>query len=333
MTDVMPGVKQLKIPLPDKTLLLGYVNLYLIKGKSGYLLIDTGWPTSEALNSLKSQMAEIGVNIKEIKQIASTHSHFDHYGMGGKLREISGAKLMIHQEESNLFSSNRSDAHSMLQRELQWLHDNGMPDAEVSLVKEVSQDFLESFISAQPDIILKDGDTISTGVFNFKVLWTPGHSPGHICLYEADKKFLIAGDHVLPTITPHIGVHPHSGDNPLVAYIKSLEAIRDLDVNVVLPAHENPFTNLQLRIDELIHHHELRNSVVLKAMDKKPQTAYQIATKMTWLSDIRGVSYEKLAPMDKRLALLEAIAHLDYMLTERKVNKSIRNSLIYYQAS
>ncbi|MDD5703415.1 MAG: MBL fold metallo-hydrolase, partial [Dehalococcoidales bacterium] len=190
---------------------------------------------------------------------------------------------------------------------------------------------LAKFVAtAPPDVILHGGETISTGVFSFKVFFTPGHSPGHICLYEPDKKILLSGDHILPNITPHIGLHPQSGRNPLGDYINSLEGLKQLDTELVLPGHEITFTGLKQRIDKIIQHHQQRSSNILDKIKDEPKSAYQVATAMTWLSDKDGASWQKLEKWEKRSALLETLSHLEFMRFEGKAEKITRDSIIYY---
>ena len=187
--------------------------------------------------------------------------------------------------------------------------------------------------TALPDITLPGSETVSTGLFSFKVLWTPGHSPGHISLYEPTQKILISGDNILPNITPHIGLHPQSTNNPVGDYLNSLNALKQLDVNLVLPGHENPFAGLQPRIEELIQHHKQRNSEILATIKVNPKTAYQISTEITWMSDIKGIGWQDLAPWDKRMAVTETLAHLELMRVDGKIDKFFRDGIIYYQPS
>ena len=102
------------------------------------------------------------------------------------------------------------------------------------------------------------GEQLPIGRFEFEVWWTPGHSPGHICFLERGKKFILTGDHVLPTITPNISLHPQQQGNPLGDYIASLKRLEDLDVDTVLPAHEYSFTDLRGRLREIEQHHDER---------------------------------------------------------------------------
>lgn len=331
MSEVFPGIHRLKIPLPDRSLLLGYVNVYLVAGEDGYLLVDTGWNSDEALRSLQSQMAGLGLSLGDITQVASTHSHYDHYGLGGRIREATGAPLMLHRLESRLFD-NGLDPLAVIEDDLRWLQSNGVPEDIIVEFRKSSLSFVEFMKLPRPDIILQGGETVSTGRFSFEVVWTPGHAPGHICFYEPDKKILLSGDHILPTITPHIGINQNSV-NPLGDYLDSLGKVRRLDTSLVLPAHGDPFPGLERRVNEIAHHHELRIAEVAAAMGGGPKTAYEIATRITWLLDFGGVEFEKLSSLDKRLAVWETITHLELMLAEGRVKRFSRDGMVYYSTS
>jgi glyoxylase-like metal-dependent hydrolase (beta-lactamase superfamily II) len=285
VTEVIPGIHQLKIPFP-KDVFFGYVNTYIVQGDSGYLLVDTGLNTEEAFNSLERQLTETGINAKAISQIVVTHIHPDHYGLAGRLKQISGANIAMHYLEKDLIDSRYVHMDALLRQVANWLHINGVPD-EILLELQIASVGMAKFVSpAMPDTILHGGETISNGFFSFKVLWTAGHSPGHISLYEPNKKILISGDHILPTITPNIGLHPQSGDNPLDDYLDALKAIKKLDVKIVLPGHENPFAGLESRIAELLKHHTQRKTEILHYIETEPKTACQIASKIPWMLDM-----------------------------------------------
>lgn len=333
MTEVIPGIFQLKLPLPARDILLGYVNVYLVKGDNGYLLIDTGWNTEEAFASLKNQLAEIGIGIEDISRVVVTHVHPDHYGLAGRLKGLDRIQLCMHELERDTIKSRYQDMESLLQKTGQRLHTNGVPPDELPVIQTASVAMARFVVPTSPDITFHGGETISTGLFNFKVLLMPGHSPGHICLYEKDKKVLLCGDHILPTITPNIGLHPLSGDNPLGDYFDSLNTAGQLDVDLALPGHENPFSGLQRRTEELIAHHRLREAKILETIQDKEKNAYQISNEITWISDTNGISWRSLAPLHKRLAILETLAHLEQMRFSGEVNKFARGDIIYYRSA
>lgn len=331
MIKIIPGIYQIQLPLPNAS--LEYVNTYLAQGDNGYLLVDTGWNTDEAFGSLERQLIEIGIDFEDISQIIVTHIHPDHYGLAGRLKQLSKAKLALHHLAKGLIDSRYIHMERLLQQTAHWLHINGATDNELPQLQIASVGMAKFVVPALPDVTLHGNEMISTGLFNFKVLQTPGHSLGHIALYESTQKILISGDHILPTITPNIGLHPQSGNNPLGDYLNSLNQLKQLDVNLVLPGHENPFTGLQQRIEELILHHEQRNAEILENIKTKPKTAYQIATEITWMSDAsaNGIGWESLTPFDKRLAITETLAHLELMRFSGKVDKFSRESIIYYK--
>ena len=324
MKEVIPGIYHLQLPIPDSH--MGHVNTYLVRGDDGYLLIDTGWNSEEAFNSLKKQLAEIGIDLEDISQIVVTHTHPDHFGLAGRLKQLSQAKIALHYLEKARYT----DMDEVFLQIEQWLHINGVPVNELPKL-QVSLEMSNFGIPTLPDITLRGGETISTGVFNFQVLWTPGHSPGHISLYEPTQKILISGDHVLPTITPNISLNPLSSNNSLDDYLNSLNTVKQLEVSLVLPGHEQPFTGLQLRIEGLIQHHKQRNAEILKTLKADSKTAYQVSTGITWLSDVNGVSWQELTPWDKRIAVFETLAHLESMRNNGRVDKFFRNSTIYYR--
>jgi len=331
ITEVIPGIYQLKLPMPMPDILLGYVNVYLVQGNNGYLIVDTGWNTDEAFDALEKQLAEIGIGITDISQIVVTHIHPDHYGLAGRLKQLSQAKFSFHHLDQDLIRLRYVNMDDLLEQTSRWLYLNGVPQDEVHNLQVASVGMVKYVAPTLPDVVLHGGETISTGIFSFKVLWTPGHSPGHVCLYEPTRKFLISGDHILPTITPNIGLHPQSSENPLGDYLNSLKSLKQLDAELVLPGHENPFTDLKLRIDKIIQHHGQRNANILAETKSEPKTAYQIAKGFTWMADMGGIGWQNLSPLDKRLAVLETLSHLESMRFDGKVDKFSRDSIIYYQ--
>lgn len=329
MTEVLPGIYQLKLPIPNNP--LEYTNIYLVRGDDKHLLIDVGWNSEEALQSLKKQLTEIGIDLEDISRIIATHIHADHYGLAGKLRQLCQAKISLHYLEENLISSRYINVEETLRQTEQWFHINGVPANELPISLPVSAGTQKFASPTLPDITLRGGETISAGAFNLQVLWTPGHSPGHICLYEPTQKILFSGDHVLPVITPNVSLQTQSEDNPLGDFLNSLNRLKQLDVNLVLPAHEQIFTNLKTRVEEIVWHHQQRNAEILEALKAQPETAYQISAEITWMPELGGARFQDLALWDKRMAVSETLAHLKAMTVDGKVSKFPRNSIIYYQ--
>ena len=325
----IPGIHRLKIPIPETS--LQYVNVYLIEGSNGYLLVDTGWDNSTAFNSLKRQLDEIGIAFKDISKILVTHIHPDHYGLVGRLKQLSGAEFALSDQEQKMIDARYINMDDLLQRTADLLQMNGVPARELPGLQKASLPVARYVAPTYPDVVLHDGETYSNGVFNFQIIWTPGHCLGHVCLYEPTRKILFSGDHILPTISPNIGLHPQSGENPLGDFIDSLNKIEQLAIELILPGHENPFTGIKSRIKKLMQHHNQRCSEILETMEAKTKTAYQIAKGITWLPDIGGVSLQNLPPLHKRLAILETLSHLEFMRANGEVDKFSADGVIYYR--
>lgn len=328
MAEIVPGIHWLKLPSLMAESTLQHVNAYLVQGDSGYLLIDTGWDSDKTFDSLQKQMAEIGADVKDISQIVITHIHIDHYGLAGRLKQLSGAELAFHEAEREHFESLYTNRDALLEKISRWLALNGVPPTELAYIRNNPFRPEQFTTTARPDFTFHGGETISTGELDLQVLWTPGHGKGHICFYEPKNKLLIAGDCILPTITPNIGLHPESPENPLGEYLTTLKNLKKLEVSLVLPGHEDPFAGLKPRIDELIRHHDRRNAEILAALRDSPKTAYQISTEITWEG---ADDWQDMSHFHKRLAIFETLAHLKLMMINGQTGKISRGGIIYYR--
>ena len=216
--EIGPGIYQLKVPIPDNP--LGHLNCYLIEGKDGWLMIDTGWYTAEAFSSLETELKELGLTFTHISTMLVTHVHPDHFGLAGKIKQVSlRTQLLTHQWESALIESRYVKFSDLRDKMSVMLARHGVPPLNLSALESASMPALQFVTVTFPDHVLYGGEIISTGVYDLEVIWTPGHPPGHICLYEPRNRFLFSGDHILPCITPNVSYHVQSGDNPLGDYI------------------------------------------------------------------------------------------------------------------
>lgn len=326
--EVAPGIHQLKVPIPDNP--LGFLNAYLVEGKDGYLLVDTGWYTQEAFSALEGELKKLGLVFTNIAQIVCTHVHADHFGLAGRIKQVSpDTKLYTHRWEGVLIESRYIKFAELREKMGVFLHHHGVPRPDLRPLQSASMPVLEWVTVTMPDVFLYGGETLSVGHFNLEVIWTPGHSPGHICLYEPERRILFSGDHILPVITPNVSYHVQSGDNPLGDFLNSLNKLRHLPANVVLPAHERIFHDLPGRIEEIMQHHERRKKEIYQVIEHQPQTAYLISSKITW--DVPGMTWEQFNPMDRRSAVTETVAHLEFMRYEGTVERVLQDDIIFYR--
>lgn len=326
--EIVQGVHQIKIPFPLGT--LDHVNTYVLTGTKGNVLIDTGFDTPEAFAALRDGLKAGGLGFKDITYIVISHIHPDHYGMARKLKQLCGATIILAEAEEKLLESRYQNPDGLLTEIRSLLQSNGVPEEYLPELAEAAMPLKEFVGVVTADTTVKGSEKISLGSMELQVILTPGHSPGHICLYEPKRKFLFSGDHVLPDITPHIGFHPQSGDNPLGDFLSSLESLNKLDVNFVFPGHGSAFSGLKLRINELFHHHQERERAIVIAAEDEMKTAYQIASEILWMPTGEPVPFSKLSTFDKRLAVLETLAHLKFLMSKGKAQKFTKDGVDLY---
>ena len=181
----------------------------------------------------------------------------------------------------------------------------------------------------RPDTLLEGGEVLAWHPFRFEVIWTPGHAAGLVCLYEPQAQVLISSDHVLQHISPNIGLYARQSGDPLGDYLRSLRIVRGLPVKLVLPGHGAPFTDLAGRVDALVAHHEQRLQEMVKVLADEEQTAYGLASRLSWRGSERG--WQRLSPFDRLAALSETLAHLEYLTNQRQVRRHELDDHVLYQ--
>jgi len=326
--EIFPSLYKLRIPLPIPS--LRYLNSYLVKAKDQCLLIDTGMCSDAAFNELSRQLAEIGFQPQNLTEILVTHFHIDHVGLISRLRKLSGAKLLISAKESQ--ATRLTTSQRQWERWVHFYEDAGIPTEilEQMFMATPSYSYPEIYEElCNPSRSLRNGDEISIGEYSFWAVWTPGHSPGHICLYEPERRLLVAGDHILLTITPHVTQWREEG-NPLAEYLTSLEKVGKLDVDVVLPGHGELFNDHRKRIRELEDHHKSRAMEILSELQKQRLTAYQIASRIHW--DVDFPSWDSFPAFQKFLAVGETLAHLRFLEEQNQVMKVKQGRALLYGA-
>ena len=175
--------------------------------------------------------------------------------------------------------------------------------------------------------VLKDGDSVGIGSYMFRCVETPGHSEGHICLYEPHAKILVSGDHILNDITPTVSLRSEHG-NPLKEYLASLDKIEALEIDLALPGHREIFKNCRERIDELRSHHEERLTEIRSILESGDKNAYEVASRIRW--DVTYDSWDQFPVLQKWFATGEAISHLKYLEDKGMIRREIKNQNILF---
>jgi len=314
---VLNGVHQIKSPCPGDA--SWYTNVYVIEGSNGHILVDSGWDSQESLWALQEGIKAANLKLRDITKVVITHIHPDHYGLSSKIKQICGAQVAIHRIDAGFISPRYKDFANLIKKTGELLRQNGVPENELPQLKEASL-WMNKYVTPDaPEVMLEDGDIISNDSFELEVLLTPGHSPGHICLYERERKFILTGDHVLYDTAPHIGFNPQSGDNPLGDYVSSLKKLERLKVHFILPGHGPVFNALGLRIENILQHHEERKRAIMQSLRSGLKTAYEIAQQIPWMVNEGVTAFQDLPVWDKRMAVTETLAHLKLLMEEDRV--------------
>ncbi|WP_055743834.1 MBL fold metallo-hydrolase [Brevibacillus choshinensis] len=268
LVQVAKGIHQLSIQFPFG---MRQMNGYVIEGKDGVTLVDTGSYAEQSIDIWKRALP-VGT---KVEKVLLTHSHTDHIGLAKWLRDTYRAPILISRlgyEEMQKFRRRlqdyRGDTSSLYPF---FLRHGGPSISEKSLLEQVDADYFE------PDELLEDNQEIALGDFSFESIWTPGHSPDHFCFYDRSTRVLLAGDHVLNDISPLIPIWSEEEGNPLCDYFHSLDKIAQLPVDIALPGHGSMIHDLPKRIVELRAGHEQRMQQILEGVSENGSTAGEIA--------------------------------------------------------
>jgi glyoxylase-like metal-dependent hydrolase (beta-lactamase superfamily II) len=252
---IAPGVDTITLPMPWE---LETVNVHLIElGDSvskGYMLVDSGIGTPESFDTLAAALEERGIQWSDIRMLLLTHLHPDHIGLSWKILELTGAKLLMHRTEVEYL--NLVSRENLAPFFMAAMRNAGVPADMQSKMDHAMRDVRRQFRPHQPHWILEGGERIPVRGGSLQAIWTPGHSPGHVCLYSPEHRYLISGDHILEFITPNIGWHPDK--DMLAEYLSSLALLTPFDVDLVIPSHGGPFRDHRGRIRETTDHHAER---------------------------------------------------------------------------
>ena len=304
--EVRPGVWSVPVPIPANP--LRYTLSYAFVADEGVVLVDPGWDSAEGRAAVTVGLASAGAVLRDVSGVVVTHVHPDHHGLSAWLQDVAGAWVAMHPAEASTLPA-RVWHESAVQNDRAWLVEGGVPDSIADELVVSPARVADLLTMAEPDRFLEDGDRVPIPGRDVRAIWTPGHTPGHLCLHDADAGVLLTGDHLLPRISPNIAKHRGSADDPLHDFLESLVKLERFGSEEALPAHEYRFRSVPGRATELIAHHHERSAEVLAAVARlETPTAWAIAAELTWS---RG--WSELHGLLRRFALSETMAHLHYL--------------------
>jgi len=265
ITEVAPGI--FRTQLPANITGLGHVNMYVMEDDRGVAVVDPGMPTKESWTAVNERLKQLGIPMRRVHSVIVTHSHPDHYGGAERIRSESGADVITHRLFRTFYDPTEppdlsvEEAATFMRSPFDpppWGGEPMKMEFSRRLRFAAARRFPRLLRVPTPTVRLSEVDRVSFARREWIPVHTPGHTADHLCLFDAETGTLLSGDHVLPTITPHISGLTAHGD-PLTLFFESLDKIGAFasDVKVSLPAHGTPFTNTGERVQQIKdHHHE-----------------------------------------------------------------------------
>ena len=348
ITEVAAGILRSELPISIPG--LGHVNCYLIEDERGFAVVDPGLPDKDSYRALTRRLGQAGVPISRVHTIVVTHSHPDHFGGAARLRADSGAEIVTHRRFRVLWdpseppdvdldtaaaaltsgsgsgSGSGSTADEKPQRRLPWeptpWGGQGMdvPWQRRAWVR-AARVFPKMLKIPRPTVRLDDSETIRLAGRQWVAVHTPGHTEDHLCLFDPETGTMLSGDHVLPTITPHISGLIRAKD-PLAEFFASLDKIGTFAdrTSTVLPAHGRPFTDLAGRVEAIKRHHHERLDIIRRVSNEAgaPTTVMEFSKHL-------------FSPRSQgTMADSETFAHLEHLRLAGEAIQSRNGELLEY---
>lgn len=280
LENVRAGIWALPLDMPDDHIPFSLCYLF-VDDQGDVDVVDPGWDSDENWQRLLDALITIGAGVARVRTVTATHLHPDHLGLAERLRAASGAQVSLHR-------------------------------AEQAALDALQPDLVHSPVAFTADRLLDDDQVITLGGRTARVIRTPGHTNGHICLELAVDLILITGDHVLPTIYSGLGLGGSTESNPMADYLDALDVVSVFDDHEVLPGHGYRFRGLAERCADLAEHHLRRarevNAIVVADADASLE---QIASQITW-----SAGWENLHGFYRDSALAQTAMHRAFVRTD-----------------
>jgi glyoxylase-like metal-dependent hydrolase (beta-lactamase superfamily II) len=312
---VRNGVWSVPVPVPGNP--IRYTLSYLLVGDDGgVVVVDPGWESDEGEGALFAGMRLAGVVPADIRGIVATHIHPDHHGLSRRLLDAAPhAWIGMSHAEALTLEQLRQTPEQRLASERAWWTAAGSDPSDPAIDPSGAVGERTHMFEAMPapTLLLDDGDPLPLPGRSMRVIATPGHTPGHICLLDEDDDLILTGDHLLPRISPNVGLQPTASGSPLRQFLRSLELLTAYD-HEALPGHQWRFRAVPARARELVEHHRIRLAEVLARLGNTPMTASALAPALSWAH-----GWEELGPFQRRAAVAETISHLVYLVEEGRL--------------
>jgi glyoxylase-like metal-dependent hydrolase (beta-lactamase superfamily II) len=320
------GIHRLRIPTPFA---VGRVNTYLIED-GPLTLVDSGPNSGKALDELQHQLAQHGRSIDDIELCVLTHQHIDHLGLMDIIARHSGAEVAAIDKVVHFVGHFSEDAAKDDEFASSVMLRHGIPEDMVRALRTVSSAFRSWGASVQVTRPLHDGEEVRLRDRGLKVLHRPGHSPSDTIFWDAERRILIAADHLIkhissnPLISRPLEGSASADERPraLVTYIESLRKTRELPAEIVLSGHGDPITDHRSLIDERLAFHARRAEGIHDLIVERPRTGHELAQAL----------FGDVAVTQAYLTLSEVLGHVDLLLADGRIEEEDDGGVVRFHA-
>jgi glyoxylase-like metal-dependent hydrolase (beta-lactamase superfamily II) len=321
------GIHTLPIPTPFA---VGRVNCYLIEDDP-LTLVDTGPNSGKSLEALEHALREHGRRIEDLERIVITHQHLDHMGLAGTLANRSGAEVCTIDVLAPVMEELGAHAERDDELAVALMLRHGIPRDVAGALRSVSRSYRSWGGTAHVDRPLADGEELEFAGRTLQALHRPGHSPSDTLFWDAERRVLLGGDHLIAHISsnplvsrPLGGRSGEPGDGrprALMLYLRSLAETREMPVDIVLPGHGEPIADHVALIDERFRMHERRAGKIAGLIAERPLTAYEIAQSL----------WGNVAVTQAFLTLSEVLGHADLLIDRGEIREAEVGGVVRYE--
>lgn len=319
--DDIDGVTRVPVPIGINS--IETVNVYVLADGDQVTLVDCGiWRPGPdgGIGALESGLQRAGYALRDVSRIIVTHAHIDHYGLAGRLLELTGAQLWMHAM-TDLDCEKYRHPGTAEARRRDMYEDHGLPADEISQIADTLATWMPYLYSVvEASTRLRGGEKVRVGNRELEVLHTPGHSFGHICLWSPSDGLLFSGDHLLPGVTPPVTFERGFDADPMRSYLGSLDRIAECDPQLVLPGHGQPFGEGARRAASIRRNKLRRTEAIRRMIEESPCTVSEIADRLV---------AKAVMKFQRNLAVTETLSHIAYLRYSGHVERRIRPGGVY----
>ena len=307
---VLPGVWRLRLPLPWPG--VPHCNAWALAAGDGIVLVDTGMHEPGSLGHLERALDQVGLKLEHVRLLVCTHAHSDHYGQAASVMERSGCELWMHPDYEHVKLA-ADDPDAALARRIEVAIQSGVPEAPVREMAERRKGQgigIERLVT--PDRELVPGVEVETDLGRWSVHETPGHAPSHVCLFQAERRVLISGDHLLGRVSTYYdyGYTP----DPAGDYLRSLEVVDRLDARLCLPGHGRTFTDVRGHVDAT-------RAAVREGIERVHAVIAGGSAPLTAFEAIPLVYGAPITPLNANWWLSETLSYLSHLEIEGRAER------------